>query len=222
MPKIIAVVVAFKSELQPLGLETLVIDNNKINRGFAKAANLGIKKALAKGADKILLINPDVKITKEQILKLAESGVDIVSPVLKFDRNGGKVLDYGGKVNFVLGRTSHNENKTGIIHFVSGACMLISSAVFQKIGLFDENFFMYFEDVDFCLRAKLAGFKIAVDSDVVVEHAISEHKFSGNSAKKRYILDSNRRFIAKWISAWFQPFAQLYLTALSVRSKTNQ
>ena len=57
MSKIIAVVVAFKSELRPLGVETIIIDNNKINRGFAKAVNIGIKKALSKKADKILLID---------------------------------------------------------------------------------------------------------------------------------------------------------------------
>lgn len=220
--KIIAVTINFQSKMKSIGIPTIIIDNNKINRGFAKAANLGIKQALEKSADKILLVNPDIKITQNEIKKLAQNKSAIVSPILKFERQGKTILDYGGKVNWLLGRPTHNESKNGAFDYVSFACVLIDKKVFEKTGLLDENFFMYFEDVDFCLRAKRAGFTIAVDPDVVVEHAISEHKFSGNSAKKRYILESNRLFTAKWISAWFQPFARLYLTALSVKSKTNQ
>lgn len=216
MPKIIAVVVAFKSELQPLGVETLIVDNNKINRGFAKGANLGIKKALVKGATKILLINPDVDITKEEISKLAENNADIVSPVLKFERNGKTVLDYGGKVNWLLGRTTHNENKRGKIDYVSGACILISSKVFEKIGLFDEKFFMYFEDVDFCLRAKAAGFNVSVDKNIVVDHQISEHKYSEDNLKKSYVLASNKYFMQKWLPWYSKLPSYAYLAYLSL------
>lgn len=202
MHKIIAVIVDYKSKIKQIGVETIIVDNNKINRGFAKGANIGIKKALKQGATKVLLINPDADITKAAILKLCKSNADIVSPVLRFERQGETVLDFGGKVNWLLGRTTHNENTPGKIDFVSGACMLINSKVFEKIGYFDERFFMYFEDVDFCLRAKSAGLKVAIDPVVVADHQISEHKYSENSIKKGYLLASNKYFMQKWLR-WY-------------------
>lgn len=218
MTKIIAVTIDYKSKVHPSGVETIVVDNNKINRGFAAGANLGIKKAMSKQADKILLVNPDVVITKKQITKLASYSGDIVSPVLTFTRNGEKIRDHGGEVNYLLGRTSHFENKVGEIDFVSGACMMIDSRVFKKIGFFDENYFMYFEDVDFCLLARKNGFKIEV-ADLEVEHLIQEHKIIKNKEKSKYILVSNKEFIRKWIPIWFKPVAYSYLTALKLKTK---
>lgn len=58
--------------------------------------------------------------------------------------------------------------------YVSGCCMLIKNDVFMKVGLFDEMFFLYYEDVDFCLRAKKAGFKTIVLPDVYVFHNLSQ------------------------------------------------
>ncbi len=211
MAKVIAVIVDYKSKILPLGLETVVVDNNRINRGFAGGVNVGIKKALAKKATHILLINPDIKFAKTAIYSLLKVDSDIVSPVLKFIRDGKEILDYGGKVNWFLGRTTHNENIRGKVDYVSGACMLIRAEVFRKIGLFDQHYFMYFEDVDFCLRAKGAGFKVLVDKKTFVDHKIAEHKFSSNIAKKEYLIKSNEYFITKWVPWHFKWLAQIYI-----------
>ena len=210
------VVVKFKSKTPKLA-NLIVVDNDKVNRGFAKAVNLGIKKALAKKAEAILLLNPDLKITAEQILALSKTAEDIVGPVLTFDRQGKRIYDFGGRVNFVLGRTTHLENIAGKIDYVSGACMLIKKRVFEKIGLFDQRFFMYLEDVDFCLRAKKAGFTIAINTSVVVEHQISEHRYSHDQFKLEQNLKSNWKFINKWVPWYFKPTAYIYWLYLWLR-----
>ena len=205
-----AVIVNYHSHKKFPG--AVIIDNTNNNRGFAKAVNIGIKKALKMGAEKIILINPDIEITKKDITDLATNNADIIGPVLL--SNG--VYDYGGKVNWVIGRTAHlkgdpflEKGSPSEIDYVSGACMIIKKEVFERIGFFDERFFMYFEDADFCLRAKQAGFKITINPKIIIKHALTK-----NAQKNNYVLASNKKFVDKWISWYLRPAAYLYLWTL--------
>ena len=241
MGHICIVIVDFNTEESVKNLQTELSSNSNIdnifvvnnsppekNLGFSAAANIGIKKALKTGAEKILLLNPDIKISNNAIDKLCKFPGDIVGPVLKFERNMKIVFDYGGKVNWILGRTRHMENAerdsgqarmTKDVEYISGACMMIKKEVFEKIGLFDERFFMYFEDVDFCLRAKKAGFSVEIDPKTIVEHQISEHKFINDNEKRNYILRSNFLFIQKWVPWFFKATAFTYHLILTLRVK---
>lgn len=205
-----AVIVNYHSKKKISG--AVVIDNTKNNRGFAKAVNIGIKKALKMGAEKIILINPDIEISQKEIITLTKTNADISGPVLL--SNG--VYDYGGKVNWILGRTTHlkgdpflKKGSPSEIDYISGACMVIDRKVFEKIGFFDERFFMYFEDVDFCLRAKQEGFKIAINSKIIIKH-----KLTKNKQKNLFVWESNKKFVDKWIKWYFKPVAYLYLWML--------
>lgn len=221
-----AVFVKFNSE-PPRGVRNLiVVDNSKVNRGFAGGVNLGIKQALQKGAEAVILVNPDITISRPQLDALFETRGDIVAPVLTFKRNGKVVNDYGGRVNFFLGRTTHIES-TGYPlsairyppDYVSGACMLIRQPVFEKIGFFDERFFLYFEDADFCLRAKRAGFSVVCNPNILVAHQIREHRFSQDKLKIGYLLGSNWQFINKWVPWYFWPMAYFYWVLLWLKTR---
>lgn len=204
MSKIIPVVVNYYSRKKISG--AVVVDNTQNNRGFAKAVNIGIKKALKMGAEKIILINPDIEINQKEIIALAATDADITGPVLL--SNG--VYDYGGKVNWVIGRTYHlRDSGRGQNDYLSGACMVVDKKVFEKIGFFDERFFMYFEDADFCLRAKQAGFSIKINPSVIIKHHLTKNK-----QKNNYVLESNKKFVDKWIKWYFKPVAYLYLWIL--------
>ncbi len=212
---IVAVIVRYKTKVNLLpGIKTIIVDNTKNNRGFAGGVNLGIKKALKIRAQKIVLINPDLKITKQEIEAL--SGGDIVAPVLI--SNG--IYDFGGKINWIIGRTTHSQGDSPQFgggspyetDYVSGACMVIKREVFEKIGLFDERFFMYFEDADFCWRAKKAGFKVAVDPRVTITHNLTKNK-----KKIKYALESNLKFINKWVPWYFRPLAWAYWVLLACK-----
>lgn len=230
---IYAVLVKYKKEINPLGdIRVIVVDNSKENRGFAKGVNIGIRQALKKGAERVALINPDVKISATDVRRLEKNPADIVSPVLKFKRSGRWVYDFGGKVNLVLGRTSHYEsdsgapstplrvnaqNDEGKLDYVSGACLVIKKEVFEKVGLFDERFFMYFEDVDFCLRAKAAGFTMAIEPRVIIEHRLEIVKKTRNWRKIKYNTVANFLFISKWVPWYFQPTAYGYLCLITLK-----
>ncbi len=210
--KITAVIVKYIDPIEKIpGVETIVIDNSppNINLGFAAAVNIGIKKALAGGADKILLVNPDIKIKKIDF----KNG-DVVAPVLKFKRDGEWVYDYGGRVNWLIGRTTHIKSP-GEIDYVSGACMMIDKKVFAKIGFFDERFFMYFEDVDFCLRAKQSGFKISISNTTVI------HNLTKDPTRINYALTSNFKFILKWIRWPYKILGLLYWLAIFLKSTSQ-
>ena len=98
--------------------EVIVINNNIINRGFAKAANIGIKKAMENSAEAVLLLNPDTVVDKNFLTPLLNNPADIVGPVIHFKRAGKDVFDYGGKVDRRWGRTRHIElDNCSIVQF---------------------------------------------------------------------------------------------------------
>lgn len=165
--------------------KNITIINNGKNMGFAAGANVGIRYALSKKADYIILLNNDTILENPIIQKFiqflqSEKHAGIVGPAITFLYQGKQIYDLGGRVNTLWGRTSHDE-VIEIIHssprkvtYVSGCCMMIKSEVFQKTGLLDENFFLYYEDVDFCLRAKEKGYASYVLPSVILHHELSK------------------------------------------------
>jgi len=205
------------------------IINNKNNLGFAKAVNQGIKNALQNKADYVFLLNPDTLAEKNllkpliQLIK-SDKKIGIVVPALKDEVKAGSVYSLGLKFNKFLGRTEHihlHVNPRSLHHqeeeLVSGCAMLIKKEVFKKIGLFDERFFMYFEDSDFCLRTRKAGFKIYVEPKAVVIHKQNLDKKPNKEIKKKYLVQSNSLFIKKHVAKIFWPFGWGYLWWLKIR-----
>jgi len=199
---------------------------NKKNIGFAAASNKGIRYALREKADYVLLLNPDTIVEKNFPSVLLKKKADIISPVIKFKRKGEWVYDFGGRVNFLIGRTRHLEKKSlntplSPIDYVSGCCILIRRKVFEKIGFLDERYFLFFEDVDFCLRARKAGFRVALEPESVILHKLSEGK--AKSLQQIYhLLSSNLIFVNRWIPVCRRPLAYLYLFALSLKILLNR
>ncbi len=204
-------------------------DNSDKNIGFSRAVNLGIKKGLEKKSDYFLLLNPDTKINNDFLTNLINevekhTEIGITSPIIKFKRNNHWVYDCGGKFNFCLGRPYHIEenkmpNETFNVDYVSGCCMLIKKSVIKKIGLFDPNFFLYHEDVDFCLRAKKHGFIIKSVSQSVIEHDLNEKR---NRFKKKNLLRGNWYLIKKHVKWFCYPIALLYYFLLLIKILSNE
>ncbi|MBI2195745.1 MAG: glycosyltransferase family 2 protein [Candidatus Levybacteria bacterium] len=157
----------------------------KKNLGFAGGVNVGIKHALSKDADYILLLNNDAIAKQDFLSALIKFGnqfenAGIIGPAIKFKRDGKIIYDLGGKINKLFGRTTHNETskisnkKPRQVDYTSGCAMLVKKDVFDKIGLFDERFFLYYEDVDFCIRAKNKGYLTYVLPQVSIGHSLSK------------------------------------------------
>jgi GT2 family glycosyltransferase len=215
-----------------LKYERLKIIKNQKNLGFARAVNKGIKLALKQGAEAILLLNPDTIVKPFFLEPLLSNPAEIVGPIISFKRKEKLVYDLGGKVNFWLGRTYHLETdhletkklkagKKNKIDYVSGCAMLIKRPVFEKIGLLNERFFLYFEDVDFCLRAKKAGFNVALEPKSMIFHQLSEGKEKPFFCQYHLLL-SNLIFINIWVPFFRRPIAYLYFFFLSLKMILNR
>ncbi len=183
---------------------------NSGNFGFAKGNNVGVRYALKHGASHVLIINPDVTVGR-RFLKPLLSGLDkdrkaaIIAPAIQHKQNG--VIFYGmqGKIDWVTGKATHTNfrrlpKKRGVVRsqFVTFACALIKTEVFGKIGLLDERYFMYLEDVDYCLSTREAGFKVLLDPGVVVGHLTSS-SFRKPTDKLLISFRSQITFINKWL-----------------------
>lgn len=190
------------------------------NLGFAGGNNLGIKLALKNGADYVLLINNDAVINEcNFLIDILKVKADIVSPLVKYLYKGKTAYDYGGKVDKIFGRNSHLHflpNKTP--DYFSGVCLLINTKVFKKTGLLDDKYFLYYEDADFCLRAKKHGFKLGFCPESSIFHNLSTsaNKFG---KRKTYILaNSHLRFCTRHLPLYAFPFFLVF--NLYLRTKT--
>jgi len=163
--------------------ETVVIDNVRDNRGFAGGNNSGIKQALEKGASYILLLNNDTIVEPNFLKKLVEAGesdkkIGILGPAI-YEYGTNKIHFAGGKVNWLYTRGTHitelkiKSQKSKVVDYITGACLLIKREVIEKIGLMDEEYFLYCEDVDWCLKARKAGYKCIVVSEAKIWHKVS-------------------------------------------------
>ncbi len=156
----------------------LKIIKNEENVGFSGGNNVGIKYALKNGADYVLLLNQDTEVKSNfltELIKEAEkdSQLGLLSPLI-FWKKTNRIWFSGGKINWFKMKTFH---KTDLIQgecfetsFLTGCSLLIKRSVLEKIGLLSEDFFLYWEDVDYSIRAQKAGFKIKVISKSVIRH----------------------------------------------------
>ena len=126
------------------------------------------------------------------------------------------MYDYGGRVNMLLGRARHIHKKDFLNisadsnpDYVSGCSMLISSKLFKQGFLFDPDYFLYWEDVDFCLRAKKKGFSVGLLDDVCIYHDLVPVS-RRSIIKNEYLLMGNLTFIKKNVKNLFKPFAYVY------------
>ncbi|MCJ7792778.1 MAG: glycosyltransferase family 2 protein [Candidatus Marinimicrobia bacterium] len=212
-----------------------IIRNNK-NLGFSQGNNAGILYALERNADFIMLLNQDCVAKNNFLYFLLKNKSDVVGPAIEFKRGKKLYYDYGGRVNWLIGRTTHQEstvylnnyqncNKlnldSGNVDFISGCAMMVKRSVFEKIGLLDEKFFLYFEDVDFCLRAKKVGFRINVEPKSIVFHKLTEGK-KKSFFQTNTLIKSNLIFINKHISFWCKPLAYLYWWILAFKMLTEK
>lgn len=183
--------------------------NSHSNIGFAAGNNKAIREALKNGSDYILIINPDVRVSNRFFTPLlkhfSDSKVGIVAPAIYHTQKDKKIYGLDGKVDWKYAKPEHRNLpsvknlKPTFSEFVTFACALISKNTFKKAGLLDEGYFMYFEDVDYCLTAIRVGKRIILDPSVVVSHNTSS-SFKRPTQKLVISFKSHLRFIKKWLS----------------------
>ena len=131
---------------------------SKENLGYAKGNNLGLKNVSTKFA---LIINPDAKLEKNAISNFFISAKNkpnfsIISPMIQEGQNENDLIK--------------SENNLIEVETVKGFAMFLNLEQFKEIGFFDDNFFIYFEEIDLCRRLRYKNKKIFLDSNIIVFH----------------------------------------------------
>jgi len=161
------------------------------NRRFAGGNNAGLERALAAGADAVMLLNNDVvadpKLVDKLLAALAEQpAAGAVAPLIYFGPPSDRIWYGGGRCRPWLAHSSHRGLRardhgqyrsiedTG---YLTGCCLLATADAWRKVGLLDERYFIYAEDADWCLRARAAGYRL-----LFVPTARLWHRVSASSA----------------------------------------
>lgn len=171
-------------------LDVLLLRTDR-NLGYAGGNNFGIRQSTGKY---ILVLNDDVTIPSElieEIVRIAEedSTIGVIGPVI-----------YRYKTNEVWGypqEISCSSEDVLDVPLVMGAALMIKREVIQKIGLLDENFFMYHEEWDWCIRAREAGYRIVCATRLKAWHKVpmlKDHLYTPHAA---YFWNRNYFIIAR-------------------------
>lgn len=192
---------------------------NRLNEGFGKAHNRAAQVAQGRY---LLLLNSDARAHPGALKQLVDYAdvhpeVGIIAPKvlnpdgsLQYSCRRFPVYEAGLFRNTLLGRlfpqnrfvrdylmTDFDHAHTMEVDWVSGCAMLIRRETWHHLGGFDEQFFMYCEDVDLCWRAHEAGWKVVYHPDAVVTHAIGQSTDKAVNAMIRQFHHSHRLFFQK-------------------------
>ena len=157
------------------------------NSGFGGGVNAGVQHALGGGATDLLLLNPDAWVSRDALLRLADAVAfnrrSMAAPVILtssgrtwFDGNDLYLAD--GRMRRRANRARHPE--ASVEAWLTGACLWITKETWQATGAFEESYFLYWEDVDYSVRAARAGCEL-----IVVANAIAVHDEGGTQAGDR-------------------------------------
>jgi GT2 family glycosyltransferase len=206
------------------------------NLGFAGGNNVGIKDAIKRGFDYIILMNNDLILPKDIVTKLVDymennPDVGLASPKMYFakgyefhkdrykESEKGKVIWYAGGIidrndvyTFHKGVDEVDKGQYDKIEetdVANGAAVIIRKEVFEKIGLLDASFFLYWEDADFSERAKRAGYKVMYFPGTWMWHKVSASTGGSGSPTNDYFLTRNRFYYSMRYSSFRTNFAVL-------------
>lgn len=190
--------------------KNVVLVENRENVGFAKATNQGLKKS--KGKYKLLL-NPDTEVLKGAISALLSfvkttEDVGIVAPrllnpdgssqpsVIPFPSFLGAIREFWFNQKNYYSKYLPQTDMSIEVDSVVGAAFLITPTALQKVGLLEERYFMYFEDLDYCRRIRNAGLKVYYlpSAKVVHYHGVSGKNLSEAENQWRRLIPSSKKY----------------------------
>ena len=204
---------------------------NKRNEGYTKAMNQAMK--LSTGDYRVIL-NPDTLLMRDSIDILigqikSDSNIGIVGPkVINADGSFQKSCRRGiarpaAVFSYFLGLSERypsnkhftgyhlnylNENELNEVEGVSGSCMVIQNKLIDDIGYFDERYFAYQEDSDYCLMAKNSGWKVYYNPNAVVKHYGG--KGGAHSLPSKAIFEWHRSYVRYYFKHFSDDYSPLF------------
>lgn len=212
--------------------ETIKVVKLDDNYGFGKANNAGEKECTG---EYIFLLNPDTICHDNSIKTLldkikADQTIGVISPNIinadfkpahSFRQAGDGIMTelnfalFGIPYKIVYGN-NFEYNHTGRqmdVAYTCGAAMLMKKETFDKVGGFDEDFFMYYEDQDLCNRIKKTGLRIVNEPGASIQH-LEGASISVNSKRENFIIQSRKKYFLKTMDKWHFKVANILTKTL--------
>lgn len=171
------------------GSQSFITDNfpdvhlivNDKNYGVSKGLNIGIKAALEIGSEYIFTLNNDIIVEKNILNELLQkymkyNKIGILGPIMYWPNKSNLIQSGGGMIEWEKGVCYHKYTNQKLVKLPPTievdyvGLIFIKKEIIDKIGLFDESFFAYWEDVDICIRVKKLGYKVQTVSSAKVWH----------------------------------------------------
>lgn len=232
------IIVADNNSQNDRNLQSLIDDENinvvKLddNYGFGKANNSGEKACTG---EYIFLFNPDT-ICHDNSIKLlldklrADETIGIIGPNIvnaklnpahSFRRAGDGIMTelnfalFGLPYKLVYGSNFeyNHTNKQIDVAYLCGAAMMMKRDTFEKVGGFDESFFMYYEDQDLCNRIRKTGLRIVNEPEATIQH-LEGTSISVNSKRENFIMQSRKKYYLKTMPEWHFKVANVLTKSL--------
>ncbi len=199
------------------------------NRGYAGNNNVGIAAALTDGADWVLVLNEDTILHSECIAELIAAGecdprAGVVGPMVYHHDEPDVIQSAGGRLSarWEAAHVAQNELDRGQyreprdVDWISGCAILVRRSVIEQIGMLDDRFFYYWEEVDWCLRASRAGWRIVHVPAARLWHKGVTRDYRPKPTVTYYatrnkflLLSKHRAPTSVWIWAWAQALRTL-------------
>ncbi|MDD9948909.1 MAG: glycosyltransferase family 2 protein [candidate division Zixibacteria bacterium] len=204
----------------------LTLIRNGENLGFVRGSNQGMRHALSTDTEYVFLLNNDTVVEPDALSLLvatAERSVDTGMAGPKIYQYGkDNVLDSAGTRDipwlaqgFLIGHGEEDHGQydyPGDLPYVTGTALLVKRAVLEKVGLMDEDYFCYFDDFDWGLKARRAGFKLLLEPRAVVHHKGSQTAGFNSPFYVHHMVRSRILFARKNVP--FLPFLFAFLPYL--------
>ena len=197
----------------------ITVIHSPTNTGFTGGYNIGMKEALKRKADYVMIVNNDTLVDPAMITNLittlaSDSHIGLTVPKIYFAKGHefhkdrytkdelGKVFWYaGGSTDWANVQTIHRGvdevdhgqydtiEQTG---FATGCCMMFKKEVLEKVGFLDDRYFLYYEDADLNERIKRAGYTIYYVPTAVLAHVNASSTGGAGSLLQDYFITRNR------------------------------
>jgi N-acetylglucosaminyl-diphospho-decaprenol L-rhamnosyltransferase len=184
------------------------------NLGFGAGVNRAVAALDLGSEDLVWVVNPDVTPESGTCRRLASAiaagSADIVGPMLLSQRGSQTYIVFaGGRIDWRLGTTVHalwgkpiNRARRGLTRtgFMTGAAFMTSAKTWRRLGGMREDYFLYWEDADFSVRATQAGLTMAVDCESLAWHHVggSSDDTGRGLLYYKYMVRNRQRFLAEW------------------------
>ncbi len=189
------------------------------NSGFAAGCNAGIRYSLEHNYNFIQLINPDTRAEHDFLAPLLKVMTDpriaLAGPKILYDNKNREVWYGGAKMNWWLGGPvqifdGRNDGRGRVqkMPCLSGCAILLRAEAVREVGMMDEGYFLYYEDIDYCQRFLGAGMSVVYVPESQVLHAVSS-SVGFQTASYVYFFSRNRiRFMGRW-ATWYHYFVYM-------------